>query len=75
MQILRIWNLDVAIDADAGLQIASRCKMALGARLLRQELIRGTVDAIQAPFPLGAVCLTGCCTADLPSLSEQEQAL
>eukprot|EP00891_Asterochloris_glomerata_P009736 jgi/Astpho2/9736/fgenesh1_pg.00149_%23_22_t len=28
--------------------------MALGARLLRQELIRGAGDSIQAPFPLGA---------------------
>lgn len=71
---LRIRNLELTNDIDAGLQIASRynmAHMALGARLLRQELIRGAGDSIQAPFPLGAVGLTTCCTADLPSSTEQ----
>ena len=49
--------------------------MALGARLLRQELIRGSTDSVQAPFPLGAVCLTACCASDLPTLPEQYQRL
>lgn len=74
VQFLRIRNLELTNDIDAGLQIASRynmAHMALGARLLRQELIRGAVDSIQAPFPLGAVGLTTCCTADLPSSTEQ----
>ena len=49
--------------------------MALGARLLRQELIRGSTDSVQAPFPLGAVCLTTSGASDLPTLPEQYQRL